>query len=74
MKYSIQLWIFISAGLLIAGIFSSSFWITGLALISTLQAQRVFGKTYNSSHFNYKEIIKRRKERMEKLQKQTVEE
>ncbi|MFP7171369.1 hypothetical protein [Terribacillus halophilus] len=73
MKHSIILWIFISAGLLVSGIYSSSFWIVGLALISALHAQRLFKKTYDGSYFNYKEIIKRRQVRLEKLKEKTVE-
>ncbi|WP_175074273.1 hypothetical protein [Terribacillus sp. AE2B 122] len=74
MKYSIQLWIFISAVLLAAGIFSSSYWLTGVALVSALQAQRMFKRTYDSSYFNYKEIIKRRQDKLDKIQKKPVEE
>lgn len=74
MKYSIQLWIFISAVLLAAGIFSSSFWFTGMALVSALQAQRIYKRTYDSSYFNYREIIKRRQGKLQKIQKKPVEE
>lgn len=61
MKIAIQLWIFVSALLLVVGFFLKSPLLSVLALIVAVIAQAKYKKTANYSDTSLKAIIERRR-------------
>lgn len=66
-KGSIQLWIFISALLLVIGYFRDSIILSVIALVTAIIAHRQYKKTGKPADNSYQAIIKRKRKESDQL-------